>query len=75
MEEELVTVARFDDCIEADLAKQLLADFGIKAVVTGRNVANVYAGVPALTDLELQTLESQAPQARDILEHRGEQEH
>jgi hypothetical protein len=74
MEEKLVTVARFDDCIEADLAKQLLADFGIKAVVTGQNVANVYAGVPAAMDLELQTLESQAPQARDILEYREEQE-
>ncbi|MCK4293230.1 MAG: hypothetical protein KAY65_08535 [Planctomycetes bacterium] len=58
MEDNLVTIARFDDYIEADLAKQLLADFGIKSVVMGQNVANVYGGVPAVVDLELKTLES-----------------
>ena len=74
MEEKLVTVARFTDYIEADLARQLLDDFGIKSVVTGQNVANVYAGVPGLIDLELQTFENQAQRAREILESKGQQE-
>ncbi|UCG55693.1 MAG: DUF2007 domain-containing protein [Phycisphaerales bacterium] len=68
MAEELVTVARFTDYIEAELAKQVLEDFGIKAVVTGENVANVYSGLPALMDLELQTLTSRAQEAIEILE-------
>jgi hypothetical protein len=50
------------------LAKQLLDDFGIKSVVTGQNAANVYSGLPALANVELQTLESQAQQALEILE-------
>jgi len=74
VEDSLVTIARFDDYIKADLAKQLLADFGIKSVVMGQNVANVYAGVPAVVDLELQTLESQAQGALKILESRERQE-
>jgi len=74
VEDSLVTNARFDDYIEADLAKQLLADFGIKSVVMGQNVANVYSGVPAVVDLELQTLESQAQGALKILESRERQE-
>jgi len=72
--DKLVTIAQFTDYIEADLAKQLLADYGIKSVVTGQNVANVYSGLPALADVELQTLESQAQQALEILESQKKQE-
>jgi hypothetical protein len=68
MNEKLVTVARFSDYIRADLARQLLKDEGIKAFVMGQNVANVYSGVPVAIDIELQTLESQAEEAREILE-------
>jgi len=67
-EEKLVTVARYDDYMAADLDRQLLEDEGIKAVVTGQNVGNVYSGVPAVIDIELQTLESQAEEARQVLE-------
>jgi hypothetical protein len=67
MKEKLVTVARFDDYMKADLARQLLEDEGIKAFVMGQNVANVYSGVPAAIDIELQTPESQAEEAREIL--------
>jgi hypothetical protein len=72
--EKLVTIAHFADYIEADLAKQLLDDFGIKSVVTGQNAANIYSGLPALADVELQTFESQAQQAREILESQKKQE-
>jgi predicted Fe-Mo cluster-binding NifX family protein len=66
--EKLVTVARYEDYVKADLARQLLEDEGIKAVVTGQNAANAYSGVPAVADIELQTLESQAEEARQVLE-------
>jgi len=74
MEEKLVTVARFTDYIEADLARQLLDDFGIKSILTGQNAACVYGGVLGLIDLELQTFENQAQRAREILESKGQQE-
>lgn len=66
--EKLVTVARFQDYLKANLARQLLEDEGIKAFVLGENVGNVYAGVAAVVDIELQTAESQAQEAREILE-------
>jgi hypothetical protein len=53
--------------MKADLARQLLEDEGIKAFVLGQNVANVYSGVPAAIDIELQTAESEAEEAREIL--------
>ena len=74
MADKLVTIAQFADYIEADLAKQLLDDYGIKSVVTGQNVANVYSGLPALADVELQTFESQAQQAFEILESHKKKE-
>ena len=74
MADKLVTIARFTNYIEAEMARQLLADFGIKSVVTGQNAANVYSGVPALANVDLQTFESQAQKAREILEPHEQQE-
>jgi hypothetical protein len=74
MSEKLVTVARFPDSAQASLAKQLLADFGIESVLAGQHASNVYSGVPAIADVELQTLESQAEEARQILESHEKQE-
>jgi len=73
--DKLVTIAQFTNYIEAEMARQLLDDFGIKSVVAGQNVANIYSGLPALADLKLQTFESQAQKAREILESQGKQEH
>jgi len=67
MADKLVTIAQFTDYIEAELAKQLLDDFGIKSVVTGQNVASGI-GVFAAINIELQTLESQAEKALEILQ-------
>ena len=72
MAEKLVTIAQFADYIEADLAKQLLDDFGIKSVVTGQNAANL--SVPAFGLVSLQTFESQASKALEILESHDKQE-
>jgi len=72
--DKLVTIAKFMDTLQADMAHQLLDDYGIKSVVTGQNAANIYAGVPALADIRLQVLESDAHRAREILESSKEQE-
>lgn len=72
-EEKLVTVARYDSYVNADLARQVLEEQGIKAAVMGQNVGNVYSGVPAAIDIELQTFESQAEEARQILEDARQQ--
>jgi hypothetical protein len=72
MSEKLVTVAIFEDYIKADLARQLLEDEGIKAFVMGQNVGTAWGGPPA-SKIELQTPESQAQRAGEILEaHRQE---
>jgi hypothetical protein len=69
----LITVARFEDSIQASLAKQLLADFGIESVLAGWNAANVYSGLPAMAAIELQVLESESQQAQQILESHEKQ--
>lgn len=74
MKEKLVTVARYTDYMEADMARQLLEGEGIKAFVMGQNVGNVYSGIPAIVDIQLQTLESQAGEAKEILEAAKPQE-
>ncbi len=68
MNDKLVTIARFTDYLEAELARQLLEGEGITVFVTGQNVANIYGGVPAVVDIQLQTPESQAEEAKEILE-------
>ncbi|KPL22860.1 MAG: hypothetical protein AMJ75_07245 [Phycisphaerae bacterium SM1_79] len=73
MDDKLVTIAQFTDYIEAEMAKQLLADHEIEAVVSGDNTANVYS-IPAVAEIDLQVLESQAKEAVEILESRKTQE-
>jgi len=65
--DKLVTIAQFTNYIEAEMAKQLLADYGIEAVAAGENAANIYS-VPAIAEIDLQVLDSQAQQAQGILE-------
>jgi len=71
--DKLVTIAQFADSAQASLAKQLLADFGIESVLTGRNAANIYT-IPTLATTSLQTFESKAQQAQKILESHKKQE-
>ena len=73
MDDKLVTIAQFPSYIEAEMAKQLLADHGIEAVATGENASNVYS-LPAVASSELQVPESKAQQAREILESQKNQE-
>lgn len=73
MEEKLVTVAEFADSMEVNLAKQLLADYEIESVISGEHAADLYT-VPAIGLARLQTLESQAKRAREILASSEQQE-
>ncbi len=71
MAEKLVTIAKFTDYSEADLAKHLLDDFGIKSVVIREKFGLPYQ-VPS--EAKLQVFESQAKQAQEILESQESQE-
>ena len=75
MADKLITIAKFPDYIEAEMAQQLLADNGIQAVVTGENASNVYSGMPALGGYcKLEVFERQAQQAQQILDSKKSQE-
>ena len=67
MNEKLVTIAKYDSYIEANMVRQMLEDFGIKSVVFGENAANVYS-LPGIATAELQVFENQADEALKILE-------
>lgn len=71
--DRLVTVAQFADYIEAEMAKQLLADHGIEAVATCTNASALYS-LGNIERPKLQVLESQAERAREILESTARQE-
>jgi len=72
MDEKLVTIAEFEDYIMADMARQTLEDFGIKAIVTGDNASNIYGSISAVERPSLQVRESQADEARRILDEQNE---
>lgn len=74
MAEKIVTIARFNDSIEANMAKQLLEDFGIRSILTGQNAANIHPGISAVAGVTLQTFESKAKEALLILESGGKEE-
>ncbi|MDD5459432.1 MAG: DUF2007 domain-containing protein [Phycisphaerae bacterium] len=64
---KIITIAEYDNYIEAEMAKQTLEDQGITAIVAGANAANIYS-VPAVAKVQLQVLEGQAEEAKRILE-------
>lgn len=75
MADKLVTIARFNDSIQAELAKQRLEEYGIKSVVTGQYASNIYSGLPAIAGPELQVFQSLSEKALKILEAEKEQQH
>ena len=66
MEDKLVTIAEYADSMKAAMAKQILDDFGIKAVVVDQNAANLVF-LPNQT-AKLQVMESDAAKAMEIIE-------
>jgi len=73
MSEKLVTVARYSDYLEADLARQMLEDEGIRAFVLSENTGVAWP-VPAAGGIELQAPESRAEEAKEILESAAQYE-
>ena len=71
--DNLVTIAEFPSYIEAEMARQLLINAGIKAVATGENASTVYS-IPSMESPKLKVFESQAQKARQILESNKTQE-
>jgi TRAP-type C4-dicarboxylate transport system substrate-binding protein len=67
MADKLVTIAEYTDSMRAEMARQVLEDFGIRAVVLDQNATNLCLP-PAILTAKLQVFESQAEQARQILE-------
>jgi len=71
MADELVTIAEYPDSMQAELAMQALADYGIKAILMGQHAADVYGGVQWV---KLQVRQGDAEEARQILETEGKRE-
>ena len=69
MEDKLVTIAEYADSMKAEIAKQVLDDFGIKSMLVGEIGADVLAGVLAFSKpVKLQVLEKDADEAKQVLE-------
>ena len=65
---EFVTIKSFVDESQASLAQQILADFGIKAFLAGKNAANAYSGVAAIADIKLQVRKTDVLLAKEALD-------
>jgi hypothetical protein len=74
MSDKIITIARFENYEEADLAKQMLEDEGIRSAVVGQNAVNVFVGLPAVGFIELQVFEGDAQKAIEILNAKPEGE-
>ncbi|MFA5553861.1 MAG: DUF2007 domain-containing protein [Phycisphaerae bacterium] len=72
MDDKLVVIAEYDDYIQAEMAKQVLEDFGIKVIVVGQNASNVYGGMLPALKPKLLVMQSQAEEAKKILEEQNE---
>ena len=56
----------------AEMAKQVLADFGIKSTLAGPCGADALAGALVFIPVKLQVMEKDADEARQILEEQRE---
>jgi hypothetical protein len=66
MEDKFVIIAEFMNSIEAELARQVLEDFQIPAIIVGANAGDARIGV--FETVKLQVKESDVEQAKQILE-------
>ena len=68
MDPVLVTIAKFRDNFEADLAREFLADNGIQAFLQNELVYSMLPGIlPGKFDIELQVASSDEAHARELL--------
>jgi hypothetical protein len=65
---KLITIAEFEDYIEASMAKQALDEEGIAAVVVGEKVSALYPGTP-FAPILLQVNDTDEAAALEILKN------
>ena len=69
-DENLVTVAEYENSFDAELGKLALDNAGIQSVLVGQDlVGNLTYGVPSIT-IELQVRQRDEKQARTVLDER-----
>jgi len=73
MADKLITIAKYNDYLQADIDRQLLEDNGIKAAVSGPSASGVFSGLPTLSYVELQVFKQDAEKALEILKTSQEQ--
>ncbi|MGA2171581.1 MAG: hypothetical protein ABSG82_01030 [Sedimentisphaerales bacterium] len=66
MEDKLVTIAEYMDSIAAEMDRQTLEDFEIRAIVVGPNAGDGRIGI--VESVKLQVRQNDADEARQILE-------
>lgn len=67
MADKLVTIAEYSDSMNAEMARQLLEDFDIRAIVVDQSAANLGLS-PTLMTVKLQVLQNDEAKAKEILE-------
>ena len=72
MSDKLVTIAKFDSAFDAELARAVLEDNGIKAAVMG---GDLVANMPTIEPIkvELEVFEDDAERAKQVLEEAASQ--
>jgi hypothetical protein len=75
MSNKLVTIAEYADSSQAELARQVLADYGIQALIMDQNTSNLWQTALPWSTTKLQVLESDADHARQILEEQQQDAH
>jgi hypothetical protein len=63
---ELVTIAEYMNSIQAEMAKQVLEDFDIPAIIVGENAGDGRIGF--IEPIKLQVKQNDADEAKKILE-------
>ena len=67
--EKLITIARFDNSFDAELAKMTLDNAGIPCHLAGIGLS-INMPYPTVVSVELQVLEGDAEQAKELLSQR-----
>lgn len=73
-EQELVTIAEFENSFEADLARLTLENAGIKSVILGEDLTANLTYNPAIFHIELQVIAGDAAKAKQVLAETSQQD-
>ena len=71
MDDKLITIAEFNENLEAQMARATLESNGIKAVITGENIKGLLP-VDGMLNVELQVFAADAEKAKKLLDSQQE---